>query len=322
MIINSKEAEVTSSMNLNELMKQSVFLDIETTGLSRQYADIISITLLYYENTIYKVCQIFCQYKVDEPEALKYLRNLLKGRKFIITYNGNSFDIPFLSFKAQKYGVDIYFESFVKIDLYNCLRQVKDKVPIPDLKLKTAEEHFNIKRTDTLTGEDITVLYQAYRIEPRNEFSFLILQHNYEDVINLPSLMNAIFGLYDHVLSYSNLLVKVNRQDFTIRKNSLNSKFSVISDMKTDYIHPAINFSLNVSINKQTLDLNIPVGFYKDKSISEFYFIDNNDYKLKSYTAIEGIKKNLIPVKLNEKLYYDNMINTVKTILDSVFSAS
>lgn len=319
MIVNSNETNITASKELHNLLKQSVFLDIETTGLSRQFSDIISITILLNEDNVYKIYQIFCQYSVDEPQALKLLKDLIKNKNFIITYNGNSFDIPFLSFKAQKHGVDLKLEDMLKIDLYNYLRQVKNKVDIPDLKLKTAEEYFKINRTDTLSGEDVTVLYEAYRLEPRNEFSFLIMQHNYEDVLNLPILMNNILNLYDDVFYFNNLIVRVNNSNFCIKKNSLKSKFNIISDLKADYIHPSINFNLNVNISSQTMDLDIPVGFFKDVSISEFYFVDNNEYNLKSYTAIEGIKRNLMPIKLNGKMYYDNILGLTKSILYSIF---
>jgi uncharacterized protein YprB with RNaseH-like and TPR domain len=319
MIVNSNEINVDVNKELHELLKQSVFIDIETTGLSRQFSDIISITLLLHEVGVYKIYQIFCQYSVDEPQALKLLKDIIRTKKFIITYNGNSFDIPFLSFKLQKHSIDLKLDDMIKIDLYNCLRQVKSKVELLDLKLKTAEEYFKIKRTDTLSGEDVTVLYEAYRLEPRNEFSFLIMQHNYEDVLNLPILMNCIFDLYDDVFYFNNLIIRVNNSNFCIKKNSLVSKFNIISDLKADYIHPSINFNLNINISSQTMDLDIPLGFFKDSSISEFYFVDNKEYNIKSYTAIEGIKRNLMPIKLNGKMYYDNILGLTKSILYSIF---
>ncbi|MGB4439912.1 MAG: ribonuclease H-like domain-containing protein [Sedimentibacter sp.] len=320
MIVNSNELDnISNDNNINELLKESFFLDIETTGLSRQFSDIISITVLLYEAGSYKIYQIFCQYKIDEPEALKFLKDLIKSKKYVITYNGNTFDIPFLINKTQKHDINIDFDCFIKIDLYNYMRQLRNKIQITDLKLKTIEEYFNIKRNDTLGGEDVIVLYEAYKIEPRKEFSYLIMQHNYEDVFNLPILLNNIFNLYDNILYYNNLIVKINNHDFSIKKNSLLCKLNIISDFKTDYIHQSINFNLNLKINTQTMEINIPVGFYKDNNISEFYYVDNNEYKIKSYTAIEGIKRNLVPIKLNDKIYYENIKNLIKNITNSIF---
>lgn len=312
---------ITNNDNLHCLLKESFFIDIETTGLNRSYSDIISITALLYHEDCYKIYQIFCEYKIDEPEALKFLKELIHTKKYIITYNGNSFDIPFLVSKSKKYSINIDFNYFQKIDLYSWLRNFKNKIQIDNLKLSTVEEYFNIKREDTIKGQDVITLYEAYRIEPRKEFSYLIMQHNYEDVYNLPILLNNIFNLYDDVLYYNDFIVKINHEDFKIKRNTLYCKFNVINNCPTDYIHPGINFSLTINSAAQTMELKIPVGYFKDEKIKEFYFIDNNDYMLKNYTAIEGIKRNLIPIKFNDIVFYNNLINIIKNISNSVFKS-
>lgn len=308
----------TNNDKLYGLFKEAFFIDIETTGLNRSYSDIISITVLLNEDNCYKIHQIFCEYKIDEPEALKYLRDLIREKKYIITYNGSSFDIPFLISKLQKHNINIDFASYIKIDLYSWLRQLKNKIQIDNLKLKSVEAYFNIKRNDVICGEDVITLYEAYRIDPRKEFSQLIMQHNYEDVFNLPILFNCIFNLYDDVLYYDNLIVRINNGDFKIKKNALICKLNIVTDFKTDYVHRGFNFNLSINSAAQSIELSIPIGFFKDEKIKEFYFVDNNDFNIKVYTAIEGIKRNLIPLKFNDKMFYGNIINIVKNILDSV----
>lgn len=320
MITDCKElSSITNNEMINCFLKEAFFIDIETTGLSRSYSDIISITVLLYDNNCYKMHQIFCEYKIDEPIALKYLKELIRNKKYIITYNGNSFDIPFIISKIEKHGINIDFHSFIKIDLYNWMRNLKNKLQIENFKLKTAEKYFNINREDAICGEDVITLYEAFRVEPRKEFSYLIMQHNYEDVYNLPILLNCIIKMFDEVLYYKNLIIKIINEDFKIKKNTLYCKFNIITDYKTDYVHTDINFNLTINSTAQTMDLKIPLGFFKDDRIKEFYFIDNNEYKVNTYTAIEGIKKNLLPIKFNDKTFYDNIINVVKSILNSVF---
>lgn len=305
--------------NLSFLLNEAFFIDIETSGLSREYSNIISITILMYEKGNCYIHQIFCEYKIDEPEALKYLRDLVKTKKYIITYNGNSFDIPFLISKYKKYEIVYDFNVFIKIDLYYWMRSLKYKLEIENLKLKTVEKYFNIKREDTLNGEDIITLYEAFKIEPRKEFSSLILNHNYEDVFNLPILINNIINSYDEILFFKNLVVMINHEDFIIKKNSLICKFNIITNHITDYIHSSINFNLKVDSVSQTMELVIPLGFYKDDRIHGFYFIDNNEYNVNSYTALDGIKRNLMPIKFDDKIFYSNIINLVKTIVDTIF---
>lgn len=313
---------LTDNPFLNELYKKSLFIDIETTGLSRIYSDIISITALLYEENQYKIYQIFCQYKVDQAQALKFLKDLTKSKKYIITYNGNSFDIPFLKEKAHQNNIDIDFDSLTKIDLYNYIQRFRNKIHAVDLKLKTIEKYFGIERNDTLGGKDVLTLYEAYQLEPRKEFSYLILRHNYEDVYNLPLVMEHIIDLHDDVLYFKDLIVTINHKDMRVKKNSLVGNFNIIYDSGMDFINHSINYNMVLSVDSQTMEINIPLNFFGDENIREFYYLNNDDYKIKSYTAIRGIKKNLIPVKLNNKVYYDNIINIIRKIISQEFCDS
>ena len=321
MIINHKEIDnITNNIHLNEIYKNSVFLDIETTGFSKKYSQIISITFLYYEDG-YKITQLFCQYKVDEPETLKYLRDIISRKKFIITYNGNSFDIPFLIEKVNQYNINIDFNSFIKIDLYSRMLKFKNKIQILNLKLKTLEKYFNINRNDTLSGKDILTLYEAYRFEPRKEFMYLILEHNYEDVFNLPKIMNNIIDLYDNLFYFNNLLITVDEMDISIKKNTLQCKSTIITDFKKDFINHNINYNMNLSVKDQTLEINIPASLYKDENI-EACFLNRDDYKITNFTSIKGIKRNLVPIKFNGKTYHDNIMSVIENILNENFNVN
>lgn len=320
MIVKNNKIDLTIKDEYKEFLKDSLFFDIETSGLSSKYSNIISITSLLYLENNFQIYQLFCEFKPDEKDILKYFNELLKGKKYIVTYNGNSFDIPFIIQKSLQHGVSINFEELVKIDLYNDIRHFKSKISTPDLKLKTVEEYFNISRKDTLTGKDITVLYEAYSIEPRKEFSELILNHNYEDVYNLYILFDKIINLYDKILIYYNLIIKINYNDFVIKKNTLISYFNIITKFNSDFVYPSSNYDLYLNAKIQTLKLKLPLSLYKDDTIKEFYYLNNNDYSLNNYIGIKGIKQNLIPIKFNDKIFYENIMSVISNILSSLFN--
>jgi uncharacterized protein YprB with RNaseH-like and TPR domain len=323
MIINEYEInDIRDNHRLDEIYKESLFIDIETTGLSKIYSDIISITLLVYKDDKFRIYQIFCQNKSDQPQTLKYLKDLMKSKKYIITYNGNSFDIPFLAEKSKQFGTGLDFESLTKIDLYLLMKKLKYKINIVDLKLKTVEEYFCIERNDTIGGMDVVTLYEAYKLEPRKEFSDLILLHNYEDVNNLPLVMNNIFALYDDVIYLRNLIVTINYDGLSIKKNLIQCNFNVITAIDKDFINHSINYDMILSVDNQTLVINISLHTYKDETIGEFYYLDNNEYELKTYTGLKGIKRNLIPIRINDKIYIDNIKSIVRKILEEGFGCS
>ncbi len=309
----------TDDKYINKLFREAFFFDIETTVLSREHSDIISITALLMEDNKYKIYQLYCEYKIDEKEILKYFKDLVRTKKYVITYNGNNFDIPFIMNKYNKNDINFNLDLFIKIDLYRDMKNICKKIDIINLKLKTVEEFFGIKRHDTITGQDVLVLYEAYRIEPKKEFSQLILQHNYEDVYNLPILFKRIFNLYDKIIVANDFIVKLNYIDFLFKKYTLSANYRAISSLDKNYIHRAFNFDLKFDKNSQILKIDIPIKFYKDQKIGEFYYLNNDDYHIVNYTVIEGIKKNLIPLKLNDKVYNDNIVKISESIISSIF---
>ena len=321
MIVKCTDIESIETKNkyINVLIREAFFFDIETTGLSRGHSDIISVTVLLMENSTYKIYQLYCENKIDEKEVLKYLKDLVKLKKYVITYNGNNFDIPFIKNKCSKYDLIFDLDFFIKIDLYSDMRNIRNKIDLNNLKLKTVEEFFKIKRDDTITGQDVLILYEAYCIEPRKEFSEIILQHNYEDVYNLPILFKKIFNLYDKIILRNNLIVKINFSNLSFKKNTLTGKYHVISCLEKNYMHRSLNFDLELDTITQLLKITIPIKFYKDQKMEEFYYLDNNDYNIENYDTIEGIKKNLIPLRLNNKTYHENILDVLENIITSIF---
>lgn len=321
MIINCTELtnNIVEDKNINEFFKEAFFFDIETTGLSHKYSRIISISVLLFENKTFRIYQLFCEHKTDEKEMIKYFREYIKNRKYIITYNGNTFDIPFIINKAMQFNINCNLNEFVKIDLYSEMRYLKNKINIENLKLKTVEEYFNIKRKDTINGQDVIILYEAFRIDPRKEFSTLILQHNYEDVYNLPLLFKNIINLYDQIIIYPNIIIKINYFDFIFKKNSLLVNIHIITDYKNNIIHHNINFDLIIDITSQLLTINIPISYFQDEAIKELYYINNEDYNISRYTSLKGLKKNLIPLKFNGEILNNNIFNILKKIFNTIF---
>ena len=85
-----------------EKLKTAVF-DIETAGLSSQKDMIISASFINEDGT--ELRQYFC----DDPES-EYLLLTRIFEEFsnldaVITYNGESFDIPFVKKRAEKYSM-------------------------------------------------------------------------------------------------------------------------------------------------------------------------------------------------------------------------
>lgn len=313
-------------IELSEIIKsiilpKSLFFDIETTGLNAQYNRVISINTLYCENGTIYINQLFSDNANDEKMILNSFNNILKNIDFIITYNGNSFDLPFLAKRINFNSLDITFDDYCKLDLLKEIRKIKSKITLNNYKLKTVESYFNIAREDTLSGKDIIKLYTSYLLNQKKEYRNLILQHNYEDVLNLPILLDKIINSFDkiYILNCMNqkIIVRLNYNDILFKKSKIIIKFYTINSYYTDYINYGSNYKIYTDSRKNTITIDLETYLYKEKS-NCFYYLLNEDFMLNSYRVLNKMKKNVIPIKNENTIYYDNILIVLEKILNSI----
>ena len=68
---------------------ETIFFDIETTGLSAKTSYVYLIGCMYYDNDSFYLIQWFLEDPKNEADLLKALSNKLKSYKRIIHYNGS-----------------------------------------------------------------------------------------------------------------------------------------------------------------------------------------------------------------------------------------
>jgi uncharacterized protein YprB with RNaseH-like and TPR domain len=177
----------TSIQNIEILcpIDQVLIFDIETTGFHRIKDHVIAITALYFLKEQCYISQWFAENIEEEINLLKEIKPFFEQKLFHITYNGNSFDIPFLNNKYQYYNISASINKSKCFDLYRFARK---SLVLDSYKLKKIEQALGIERDDQISGKDCTMYYQEYLLNKDPALANLILQHNYEDVLNLVNL--------------------------------------------------------------------------------------------------------------------------------------
>ena len=160
-------------------MKTRAYLDIETTGLSKQYADltVVGIALESDEN--------LTLHQLVGPEITDVkLLEILAPADTIYSYNGSRFDLPFIK-SALK--IDLK-KSFPHRDLmYDCWRK--------NLKggLKAVERTLSIERQlKEVDGYIAVTLWYDYINNLDHTALKTLLAYNAEDVINLKTLRQKL----------------------------------------------------------------------------------------------------------------------------------
>ena len=153
-------------------MKYRAYIDIETTGLSRYYADLTVVGIALEKGSQCRVIQLL---EADLSEGR--LLEALHGVDEIYSYNGSRFDLPFI---AAKLGVDLK-GCFKHTDLmYDCWRN--------KLKggLKAVERQLGIdRRLKDVDGFMAVKLWYEYVNNHDRRALATLLEYNREDIVNL-----------------------------------------------------------------------------------------------------------------------------------------
>ena len=145
---------------LIDIPPEHFVFDIETTGLNSNYCKVILIGILYNENNKTIIKQFFSNTEDDEKELLLSFISEIKDYKNHITFNGLTFDIPFLNSRLKKHNIDFSLSKDNDIDILKLIRPFKEKLSLSDCKLKTIEKYLGIERDDTISGKESVELYK------------------------------------------------------------------------------------------------------------------------------------------------------------------
>ena len=177
-------------------LKPCIF-DIETTGLSAQRGNKIILTACLIPNsTGVTITQFLAENPYEEDRVIMATMNFLKDESvdYLITYNGASFDIPFMKQRLEMKNLP-YILNMYEFDLYNFIRSNTGlKSQIGSLSQKNVERHFGISsnRKDVISGRESVKLFAEYAINQDSVIEKIILTHNREDVLQLCHLFNII----------------------------------------------------------------------------------------------------------------------------------
>ncbi len=155
---------------------RTAYLDIETTGLDFRHAMITTIAL--YDGT-----GIFTY--VHGENLDRFVEDIFRY-DLIITYNGKTFDVPFME---SFFGVEF---PHAHIDLRWVLGALGYKGG-----LKAVEKRFGLSRAE-LEGVDgylAVLLWNEYAASGNRAARETLIAYNIEDVINLEFLMHSAYNL-------------------------------------------------------------------------------------------------------------------------------
>ena len=195
------DLDVSFCFNLEDFL----FLDIETLGIID--SPVIIVGIGYFKNKSFKINIFFTRKLEDEIAVYEHLKTeVFPNFKCFVTYNGKTFDIPYLASRFLYFfdenpmisEDDPPYEKsntkFHHIDLYHhCRRLFKGKFNIYSLT-NMEENLLNLTRENSLPSNLVGLCYRKYNENAERYIGLIkeIIEHNYYDIYSMPLILRTL----------------------------------------------------------------------------------------------------------------------------------
>jgi uncharacterized protein YprB with RNaseH-like and TPR domain len=166
-----------------------LFMDIETLGLDG--VPLILIGVARTSGNKVETVQFLLRDLNEEKTVLDCFSSLTHEQTLMVTFNGRSFDAPFIRRRMRHHHLD-YCEPTAHLDLLYPARS-NWKSQLPNCRLQTLEKYFfDLERVDDVPSHLVPDYYRTYLQENNIGPLVPILEHNREDVVTLVRLLALI----------------------------------------------------------------------------------------------------------------------------------
>lgn len=313
---------ISHSLNISKYFekKKICFLDIETTGLNRSKSMIYLIGVLYFENDTWVLKQYFANTMEKEKDLLiRFISDISTFDK-LITYNGDSFDLPFINHRLKHHQINYSIDKVKSFDLYQIIKKNRLYLDLENLKLKTIERSLGFNREDIYSGLDCIGFYYDYIDSGNQLMKDNILKHNYDDLIYMLDII-AILDIIDDKKSFY-FETQKNTTKFTIgdigTSGDMITVNGIIDNLLDNNIkHFGGNFSIiTESFHKFVISIEYKQGYVSKEK--RCMYIETSDFQnisgLKDSTEY-NLPPNILTLMIEKKYSIDNIKNLVKAIL-------
>ncbi len=166
------------------------FIDIETLGLYSIHP-VFLVGILSFENKRGCVKQFLARSFEEEKAILKETFTELSNARVIASFNGRSFDLPYLRNRMRYHRLNEEVNG-LHVDLLRPARK-KYRGIYPNCRLLTLEkELLNRERVNDIPGSEIAACYYRYLDSGDGSILNSILLHNAMDLLSMAKLLGIL----------------------------------------------------------------------------------------------------------------------------------
>ena len=168
-----------------------LFVDLETCGFAG--TPVFLIGTMYHHRRDFRVEQLLARTYAEEAAILARFARLLDRYSHLVTFNGKSFDWPFLADRAAICRVALP-PAGGHSDLLHAARRRFKRI-LPDCKLQTLEHHVcGRRRFGDIPGAEIPGAYHEFVRHGDARRLRDIIRHNYLDLTAMAEILGTLLG--------------------------------------------------------------------------------------------------------------------------------
>ncbi|MBN2514503.1 MAG: ribonuclease H-like domain-containing protein [Deltaproteobacteria bacterium] len=178
---------------------EGLFLDTETTGLSGGTGTFaFLIGLGWFEGDSFITQQIFARDFSEERACLVFLKEVARNKRFLVTFNGKSFDVGLLTTRFIMNRISDPLSDLPHLDLlYPSRRMLGHR--LDNSRLVTLErEVLGLRRRGDIPGSEIPQRYFDWLRRRDGRLMVDVVEHNRLDVISMATLTLHLAELLSH----------------------------------------------------------------------------------------------------------------------------
>lgn len=311
-----------------EGLSYAVF-DIETTGLSPKFNKVILTGIIKnVPGQDPELYQFFAQHPAEEEEVIRKTVEVLNEVDFVITYNGKSFDMPFMAERSRKY--DVQLGQIYNLDFYVLVKNYSGLSGVlPNMKQKTVEKFMGLtdQREDEIDGGESVKMYNTY-VQTRDEqLKEFILLHNHDDIIQLQKII-PILSKLDYHRAFYNLGLPCKRKSgaLSIFENIKCAKGGIYLQGTTgdslDYIcFPTVDKNMRAQISSTDGRFQIEINTEIE---SGYWILDATAYlsedQMEKLSKLPNYKSGYLVVSDGKTINTMEVVEFAKSFIENDFS--
>lgn len=179
-------------------LEEMLLFDIETTGLKKETTQVYLIGCAWYEDGIWMLRQYLTENAGDEYDILQDFTAFADRFRVLVHFNGDGFDIPYLKYKCEYYGIGSGFAGHESFDIYRKAKKARRLLGLSSMSQRSIEQFLGIERDDQYSGGVLIPFYFEFEKTGSEDSKELLLLHNHDDLQGMLRIMP--------ILSYAGLL--------------------------------------------------------------------------------------------------------------------